>query len=183
MYWEKIQGFFNFDNIYSDMVRMHSDGAVFVEIGAWKGRSSIYMAEEIQHSGKKISFYTVDTFLGTEDEHETEEEIKNGTLYETYLKNIEPVKDIIKTIHKDSKDAYADFADESIDFLFIDGDHTYKGMLKDLQLWHPKVKKGGIIGGHDYTETTCGVKMAVDQYFLFSGIEINRTSWVKRNKK
>jgi len=178
MYWESIQGFFNFDNIYSRMVYSAKSESVFVEIGSWKGRSSVFMAEKIKESGKNIEFYVIDTFEGTENEHEEYDEIKNKSLYDVYLKNIDPVKSYIKTIRGSSLDVHSQFGDNSIDFLFIDGDHTYKGVRNDLRNWFPKVKSGGIIAGHDYTEPTCGVKMAVDEFFLFTGIEVNRSSWV-----
>lgn len=41
------------------------------------------------------------------------------------------------------------FADKSLDFVFIDGDHEYSAVMKDLEAWYPKVKIDGIICGHD----------------------------------
>lgn len=178
MYWENIQGFFNFDNIYSRIVNLAQPGSLFVEIGSWKGKSSVFMAEKIKESGKNIEFYVIDTFDGTENEHEDYDEIKNKNLYDVYLKNIEPLKSYIKTVKGSSLDVHAQFNNNSIDFLFIDGDHTYKGVRSDLENWFTKVKAGGIIAGHDYTEPTCGVRMAVDQFFLFTGIQVDRSSWI-----
>ena len=43
-------------------------------------------------------------------------------------------------------------ADESLDFVFIDADHTFGAVLRDLRLWYPKVRRGGIVGGHDWYE-------------------------------
>lgn len=40
--------------------------------------------------------------------------------------------------------------DRSLDFVYIDGDHSYDGALLDLRVWTPKVKRGGVIAGHDY---------------------------------
>ena len=174
MYWEKIEGFFNFDNIYDRMVREAENGAVFAEIGSWKGRSTMYMAEAIKKSGKKIKFYAIDTFKGTENEKET----LVDNLYEEYLKNIEPLKEYITTIRGDSSLVHPQIKNNELDFLFIDGDHRYKGVRNDLINWYPKVKSKGIISGHDYAEPTCGVKIAVDQYFLFTGIQTDRTSWI-----
>lgn len=42
-----------------------------------------------------------------------------------------------------------DFDDDSLDFVFIDADHTYEGVLSDLEAWFPKVRSGGLISGHD----------------------------------
>ena len=41
-------------------------------------------------------------------------------------------------------------ADNSLDWIYIDGDHSYKGAKEDMVSWYPKVRSGGIISGHDY---------------------------------
>ena len=40
--------------------------------------------------------------------------------------------------------------DESLDFVYIDANHAYDWVVQDIELWYPKVKKGGILWGHDY---------------------------------
>ena len=136
MYWEEIEGYFNFQNIYTNAVNTYPNGSVFVEIGCYKGKSTVYMAEEIIKSKKQISWTTIDTFEGTKDEGHDE------SFLDIYLKNVEPVKGCINTIVGDSKEEYKNFEDKSIDFLFIDGDHTFKGCRKDIELWFPKIKRG-----------------------------------------
>jgi len=42
------------------------------------------------------------------------------------------------------------FEDESLDFIYIDGNHTYNSVKEDMELWFPKLKKGGLFAGHDY---------------------------------
>ena len=42
------------------------------------------------------------------------------------------------------------FPDGSVDFCFIDADHTPKGVRRDMTAWWPKVRAGGLLGGHDY---------------------------------
>jgi predicted O-methyltransferase YrrM len=65
-----------------------------------------------------------------------------------------------------SEEAAKMFADESLDFVYIDADHSYEEVKKDIEAWHSKVKKGGVFGGHDYSEPSCGgVKLAVDEAF------------------
>lgn len=46
--------------------------------------------------------------------------------------------------------------EKSLDFVFIDGDHSFEGCLDDIRLWLPYVKKDGIIGGHDWDNPRCG---------------------------
>ena len=40
--------------------------------------------------------------------------------------------------------------DGSLDWVYLDGDHTYKGINEDMSAWFPKIRKGGVISGHDY---------------------------------
>lgn len=73
-------------------------------------------------------------------------------------------------IRKSSMEALADFEDRSLDFVYIDGNHGYKHVVEDLFEWSKKVRKGGVISGHDYTIITrrrafyCDVKWAVDGF-------------------
>lgn len=53
-------------------------------------------------------------------------------------------------IRKTSMEAVGDFADRSLDFVYIDGHHGFKYVTEDIYEWSKKVKKGGIIAGHDY---------------------------------
>jgi hypothetical protein len=72
------------------------------------------------------------------------------------------------------------FKDGSLDFVFIDGDHSYDGVKLDISLWLPKVKPGGWIGGHDYDHPKLpGVSKAVDEAFDMVELDDNRT-WFKR---
>jgi predicted O-methyltransferase YrrM len=168
MYWEKIEGSFTFQSFYERMV-MRFNNATFVEIGAWKGQSIMYLAERIKELNKKIKLYTIDTFEGSV-EHKKEDVIVTHMLYDVYLKNIEPMKDYITTIKGNSQEVHTQFKDNSIDFLFLDGSHEFEDVKKDLKLWYPKVKTGGIISGHDYTWVDGRVAMAVNQFFLFTGV-------------
>jgi predicted O-methyltransferase YrrM len=176
MFWENIEGFFDFQNIYDEAIKNFNSGATFVEIGVWKGKSTVYMAEKIKESGKNFYFYAIDPFTGEGEEYQSDIDVKNKTLLETYYKNIEPVKSYIQTLVGFSYELAHNFKNEDIDFLFIDGDHSYNGVKKDLQLWFPKIKKGGTIAGHDYYEQTCGVSRAVDEFF--PKIKGNGSSWV-----
>jgi hypothetical protein len=71
-------------------------------------------------------------------------------------------------IRKYSMDALADFADESLDFVYIDANHSYENCKADIEGWSKKVKKGGIVAGHDYIDRKgqadiYGVKQAVNE--------------------
>lgn len=75
---------------------------------------------------------------------------------------------------------YSDMAalatpDESIDFIYIDGDHSHDAALLDLQSWFPKLKRGAIMAGHDYYNG-CGVKTAVDKFCVENGLDVQATA-------
>lgn len=58
------------------------------------------------------------------------------------------------------------FDDESLDLIFIDACHSYKAVSLDIKKWLPKVKRGGIVSGHDYNHPNFpGVAEAVDEAF------------------
>lgn len=140
---------FTYPTLYSVVVHKFSTGSHFVEVGSWKGKSAAYMAVEIVNSGKNIKFDCVDTWEGS-IEHTGMQEIVDGTLYETFISNISPVKEVINPIRMESIKAAALYEDASLDFVFIDADHTYEGVKQDIIAWLPKLKNGGILAGHDY---------------------------------
>jgi hypothetical protein len=66
-------------------------------------------------------------------------------------------------IRETSEVAVKRFDDNSIDFIYVDGDHSYEGCLKDIELYYPKLRKGGIMAGDDLHKD--GVRPAVEKYF------------------
>lgn len=55
-----------------------------------------------------------------------------------------------KLIKKTSMDAVQDFEEESLDFVYIDGHHGFKYVTEDIFEWSKRIRKGGVISGHDY---------------------------------
>jgi predicted O-methyltransferase YrrM len=155
---------FSYFHLYLNMVQRFPSGSKFVEIGAWEGRSTVAMAVEIINSGKQIEFTAIDTFGGSE-EHVSRQEIVQNTLYQKYKENIKPVENVVRTVVSDSVKAAEQFENNSIDFIFIDGDHSYEGVKRDILAYLPKMKVGGVMAGHDFNEFFPGVVRAVDEIF------------------
>jgi hypothetical protein len=67
-------------------------------------------------------------------------------------------------VHKLSMDAIEDFEDESLDFVYVDANHEFMNVVQDITCWTRKVKKGGIVAGHDYKKarTTPGMHSVVE---------------------
>ena len=71
-----------------------------------------------------------------------------------------------RLIRKDSLAAAEDFSRESVDFVYLDADHSKEGLWKDLTTWFFVVREGGVLAGHDYGHPDfAGVKEAVDRFF------------------
>lgn len=136
--------------------------------------SACFMAVEIINSGKNIKFDCVDTWEFF-DSFTDISEVAYDNLYEIFLQNIEPVKESIGVVRKLSWDAASNYDDESLDFVFIDAGHDYESVKKDLVSWLPKIKKNGVIAGHDYYHEP--VKRAVHEIIGSENIT-QGTCWI-----
>jgi hypothetical protein len=66
------------------------------------------------------------------------------------------------------------FEEESLDFVYIDGNHFEDYIKKDLDSWWKKVKKGGMLSGHDYNHPSfIHVTKSVDAFFIEKGYSVN----------
>ncbi len=79
----------------------------------------------------------------------------------------------VKMVRKDSVVALK-YVPEKLDFVYIDADHSYEGVSRDIGNWFGKIREGGIVSGHDYGHVNFpGVKKAVDEFFGRFGWEIH----------
>lgn len=69
----------------------------------------------------------------------------------------------VKILRMDTSAAAPVVEDESQDFVFIDADHSYEGCKRDIENWLPKVRRGGMLCGHDYSTDWPMVQKAVDE--------------------
>ena len=97
--------------------------------------------------------------------------------FDEFMKNIKKAKidDIVIPILSASEDAAKNF-DKPVELVFIDGDHSYKGVKRDFELWFPKVVEGGIMAFHD-TIGWCGPKKVVKE-FLFKSRHFKNVRFV-----
>ena len=185
-FYQNIDGMFDFQDIYSEMVNIAENNFWHVEVGAWRGKSSAYLATEINNSGKNIKFDVIDTWEGSKGDkdeqwHNNVIQSLDVSLYEDFLRNINPVKHIINPIVGRSTDIANNYKDNSLDFVFIDAAHDFDNIKADIEAWFRKVKIGGYIGGHDYNGYWTGVKRAVNWYFD-NDIEVRLNSWLHKKQ-
>jgi glycosyltransferase involved in cell wall biosynthesis/predicted O-methyltransferase YrrM len=158
----------DFETLYDQIVPSLQPGAIIVEVGSYFGRSAVYMAELLADREMEVEFYAVDVWnVSTyEREDHTAYHARFGSQWDAFQYSIQSagLEDRIKPMRMPSTEAAAKFADESIDFLFLDADHEYPGVSADMAAWWPKVKVGGIMAGHDYHGFP-GVERAVRERF------------------
>lgn len=192
--YREIRGWFAPTDVtlYKKAVReAPKEGAHFVEIGAYQGRSTFAMCQHLRKAKKNITFDTIDHFKGS-DNHQRgqgsqKKEVILGQLYDIFIDNIEPMKDLVNIKRMSSEEACPLYKDNSLDFVYIDAQHDTESVYEDLTRWYEKVKDGGILGGHDYTWPS--VRVALTMFMRDKKIfpdECNprgRYSWWFRIKK
>ena len=116
---------------------------VGAEIGVYKGEFS----EKFAKAGLKL--YAVDPWRIYKDYDNPRGQSRLDFQYEHTQRVLAPYPKC-QIVRKTSMEAAEDFADESLDFVYIDGNHEFRYIAEDLFEWTKKVKKGGIVAGHDY---------------------------------
>ena len=135
---------------------------VGAEIGVYKGE----FIEKLCKAGLKV--YGVDPYITYPNYRKHPKEPDYETMYQDVLKLAESYDCMI--IKKTSMDALGCIADNSLDFVYIDGNHSLPYITQDIFEWNKKVRSGGVIAGHDYFNDNhnpywiraCHVKYAVD---------------------
>jgi hypothetical protein len=159
---------------------------VGVEIGVFKGRLSsrllacdpclfLYMVDPWAEVTSGSWSETDDALARfTQDQHD-------NAMKQT-IEAVERFKDRHEILRMTSLEAAGRFAAESVDWVFIDGDHSYQGCSADIDAWWPKIRKGGILSGHDYRTDKAGfgVIQAVDEAFKDVRLGLNHTWFVTK---
>lgn len=179
-FYQKVEGWFNYPDMFAHAVANAPDEAHFVEIGTWKGQSSAFLAVEIINSGKKIKLDCIDNFTGSviEPGQMLDRDNKEGRLLEVFKNNMKPVEGHYNVIQGDSAETASLYQDGSLDFVFIDASHDYESFRKDLLAWFPKVKVGGLFAGHDFANPYPGIVKAVTEHLAHEQIYVtSSTCW------
>ncbi len=135
---------------------------VGVEIGVFMGTSSQILLDYCKH------MYLIDPCVEYDDNPD-----KGMYAHEIpFLELLAPYKERFTFI----KGFSADVSDQvpMVDFIFIDGNHMYDYVKKDVELYWPKIKPGGFLSGHDYTGGHPGVTKAVDEFFAKLGLPVEQ---------
>jgi hypothetical protein len=159
---------------------------VGVEVGVWKGEFS-----ETILKGFTGKLYSVDPWKENPNvgyyEMVTSDQAYLDKIYSICKDRLGKYGERSQIIRKPSVEAAKDFPDKSLDFVYIDALHYYDNVIEDIKAWLPKVRKGGMLAGHDYYEDTwgCEVRKAVDELIpevCHTLEKVGSVSWYKINE-
>lgn len=150
------------------------------KVGAEIGVAGGHFSEKLCRTIPNLKMFCIDPW-GTYDQN------RRGGGQSQHDRNYELTKEKLKNydatlIRKFSMDAIKDIEDESLDFVYIDGNHDFKFVLEDIIEWSKKVKPGGIVSGHDYYHFhNSGVIEAVDLYVKQNNLDLQITEGSREN--
>lgn len=130
------------------------DGGIFLEVGTWEGDFSYALLKNT--NCKKL--YCVDPYKkftdnsypdGMNSLSQEEFDLKYSNVKNKFLQ----FEDRVEFVRTESVKASILFEDNSLDFVYIDGNHNYPNVLQDILVWYPKVKSGGYLTGDDIYST------------------------------
>ncbi|WP_322888976.1 MULTISPECIES: class I SAM-dependent methyltransferase [unclassified Yoonia] len=142
------------DTVRRKFLQKLPKGGVAVEIGVWQGEFSATIIELI--APEKLVL--IDPWAHIEDDSHAEAFVgrtgktKMDKIFDGVVKQFEAqiAAGQVAMIRDFSVPALAQFADQSISFAYVDGDHSYEGVSADLAALFPKMKRGGIMAFDDY---------------------------------
>lgn len=170
-----LQGWNSDSKIFDELI-IDVKPNIIIEVGTWKGRSAIHMANVIKANNLNCRIYCVDTWLGAlefwtshKDTPERNLLQKNGypQIYYQFLSNVvhNKCQDIILPFPNTSTCAAKYFAKQNItpQLIYIDGSHEYEDVIRDLEMYYSLLSPGGMMFGDDYYNFN-GVQKAVGEF-------------------
>jgi predicted O-methyltransferase YrrM len=119
---------------------------VIVEIGSWKGKSTIWLAHGSRR-GAGVMVYAIDPHTAESDNLATQSAVPTLAEFTANVRRA-GVADLVMPLVTTSAAAARDF-DRPVELIFIDGAHDYASVALDFELWFPRVVDGGTIAFHD----------------------------------
>lgn len=166
---------------------------IVVDVGVWKGQSTINMAKAMQAAGIDGCIIAVDTFLGSPEHWPPERKLfrrvhSRPDLFETFLSNVANacVQDIVIPFPQTSKAAALILARAGIraSLVHIDAAHEYNEVIQDAEEYWKIVEVGGFMIGDDYHETWPGVVRAAGEFSSRHScpLQIEPPKWIVQKK-
>jgi len=140
-----------------------------IEVGVWQGE----LSADLLQTYPDLFLVMVDLWqpLDNSTMHDKDNDIQTmQEAMETAEQNTRFARKRRLIVQRASVEEAKQWANETMDFAFLDADHFYESVKADLHAWWPKVRRDGIMAGHDYNgmgdrRKGWGVKRAVDEFF------------------
>lgn len=137
--------------------------------GAEIGVDHAEFSHDLCENNSQLKLYGIDPYLKYDEyrEYDSQEEMDGIYEHAKALMSVHTKKGKYELIRKKSEDALADIEDESLDFVYIDANHEGDYPYNDIVNWAKKVRKGGIVAGHDYVRIKVlnfTIKDALEKY-------------------
>ena len=155
-------------------------GAVWVELGLWKGRSFFAVAMGLRRGSRLTGVDAYSPVLTSLPYVPTRDWVcDNFQAVLSAVKRLRP--DLcVEFVRRDTAESSGLFPDDSVDVIFSDADHSTWGLGRDLDAWLLKAKPGGLLCGHDYSDGYPEVRRLVDDRFADRVIVPGTSIWTTR---
>jgi hypothetical protein len=177
---KRIHSFISFDNRLQMIQALIPEHATIAEIGVFKGQFALELLKKNPKHLYLIDCWTKGPMVsGDQDGNNVEQVPDCEQLYNNLKTRLKFYPNV--SLHRQfSTDFLPLLKDNTLDVVYIDGDHSYEGVKKDLEFSYSKIKKYGWIMGHDYemnyakTKHTYnfGTKQAVDEFCAKHNLKI-----------
>jgi len=154
--------------------------SIFAEIGVLRGFTTLHLLSRCPSITK---YYAIDPWILTPEYSGGPLQLSDLSFDNWYMdikEKTKPFESKLIMIRKFSQDALHDIPDKSLDMVFIDANHSYEEVKKDILGWRNKVRVGGILSGHDYHID--GVKRAVNEISKNEYELLGLDLWWMKNK-
>jgi len=150
----------------------NDSGLVGIEIGTYQGDNAFSILSVLPM--RKL--FLVDPYLECEDYNDrwmgNRSQAKFNENFEIAKAKLKRFDNKMEFVRKTSEEAVGDIPN-NLDFVYIDGNHDYDYVKQDIELYYPKVKDGGILGGHNFESCYPGVARAVLEFVNEMGLELH----------
>ena len=176
---EQVQGWFNEQELAPiiNIISKAPSDSIFVEIGIWKGHSTVAIASEFT-GGRYIA---IDHFRGS-NVPICLEDPELPYIQEIFKQNLEKfgLVDRVEILAEESVEAAKHFEDNSVDFILLDGSHEYLDVKADIAAWWPKLKVGGKMFFHD--QGWPDVRQAIEEAELVGEVLFSSVFMARKEK-
>jgi len=165
---------------------------IFVDVGCLIGGFTKVMAKVARNNNGKV--FSIDLFKTSPAPTVLWEIHHSYPVKDIFIRHMAErgVSEYVNILEGDASSFVPQFEDESVDFIFLDAAHNFNSVTNDLTLWYKKLKKGGVIAGHDYEDKTYdsryvledghgdrhhGVIKAVNEFFDSRGLIFKPGKW------